>query len=581
MKILALLLGAVLALALLPGMAQASEPVPTWAVRTSSVKAAPAVIVDTAPSNEPLNVVITRRTATGPSFETVPVASQKAAEKVVDRAQDEASTIAVSMAQPVHMTASKADPLRRSQWAVDRLRVSTAWKSSVGQGVTVAVVDTGVLATHADLTGKVRTGRDFVDDDNNATDRNGHGTHVAGIIAAVANNGKGIAGMTRATSILPVRVLDQNGEGDSAGLAAGIRWAANNGANVINLSLALVSTADDPAVTAALRYARSRNILVVAAAGNAPCPGFLSGQKVFPANEPGVLGVGSINRNLAVSAFSCSGPWVDLVAPGGGIVSTMIGTPGGGMECARGSATNNYCTLSGTSMATPYVAGSAALAIAAIGPSWKVSAVEGLLQSTATDLGAAGPDTTYGAGLINPVLMLSRISTRLSLKTPTGATVAGNSQAFSGRLLYANNTPVVGARVTLSLIKHGKVETHAVTTNSTGSFSRTIRLIRNTDVNVKFAGTASVGRSSGKTVYRRVVPKWKVSHTSSRATVWNYSRYGQTIKLQKRVGKKWVTKKSSKVKSAKWTAKAGKGTWRIYSSANSSLAARTSPAWKN
>lgn len=99
-KILALLLGAVLALALLPGTAQASDPVPTWAVRTASVNAAPDAVVNTAPRDAPLNVVITRRTASGPSFETVPVASQKAAEKVVDRAQDEASTIAVSMAQP-------------------------------------------------------------------------------------------------------------------------------------------------------------------------------------------------------------------------------------------------------------------------------------------------------------------------------------------------------------------------------------------------------------------------------------------------------------------------------------------------
>lgn len=449
MKILPLLLGAVLASALLQGSAQASESVPQWAAKTASLNAAPTAIVDTAPRRAPLNVVITRRTANGPTFETVPARSEKSAEKIIDRAQDGSSTIAVTMTQPITMAAFKADPYRPSQWAHDVLRTSTAWESSVGNGVTVAVVDTGVLATHSDLADKVLSGYDFVDNDNNAADRNGHGTHVAGIIAAIAGNGIGIAGITRGTSILPVRVLDQDGNGDSAGLARGIVWAANNGANVINLSLASDATSDDPAVITAIDYARSMRVVVVAAAGNAPCPRPLSGRSIYPANHPGVIGVGAIDSNRSISSFSCAGPWTDVVAPGGGIISTMVGTPAADLGCPGGSATNNYCILSGTSMATPYVAGVAALAIAAIGPKWTVADIEGSVQNTTTDLGPIGRDPSYGNGLINPVAMLNLINNRFgSSKPPATPPITAPSSRLSGTNRY--DTAVAISRETFA-----------------------------------------------------------------------------------------------------------------------------------
>ena len=134
-------------------------------------------------------------------------------------------------------TAQAADPLRSHQWGLDMIGADGAHATSTGAGAVVAVVDTGVKADHADLAGQVLPGHDFIDNDDTAQDGNGHGTHVAGVIDALRGNGVGVESVAPGAKILPVRVLDNDGNGDADTVAEGINWATDHGANVINLSL--------------------------------------------------------------------------------------------------------------------------------------------------------------------------------------------------------------------------------------------------------------------------------------------------------------------------------------------------------
>ncbi|GAA3515649.1 hypothetical protein GCM10022234_08400 [Aeromicrobium panaciterrae] len=357
-------------------------------------------IVATATSGEPLKVVVTSRTSGAPSISAIEADSVAGALNLVVAALRKPSTIGVDMAQPVRIAASN-DPYRSSQWALTTFGAETLWKTSTGKGVVVAVVDTGVALTHPDLRGRVLPGRDFIAPGTSPADENGHGSHVAGIIAANANNRVGTAGLAPQALILPVRVLNSSGSGNSAGVAQGIVWAAQHGANVINLSLS--TNRSDNAIRAAVAYAQSRNIVVVAAAGNAGC-GLLGSRISYPAAYPGVLGVGAISSNRKIASYSSCGSWVDVVAPGSGIVSTTIASPSPGLGCPRGTM---YCTLSGTSMATPYVAATAALEIARLSKRFSQASIVSRLQRGATDLGRIGRDNSYGYGLINPSRLLA------------------------------------------------------------------------------------------------------------------------------------------------------------------------------
>lgn len=357
-------------------------------------------ILATAPHGDPLKVVVTTRTSDAPSISAVPASSKANALQLILEALKKSSTIGVDMAHPVRMAASN-DPYRKYQWALDTFGAESRWKTSKGTGVVVAVVDTGVSASHPDLKGRVLAGRDFISPGTSANDANGHGTHVAGIIAANANNDRGIAGFAYGAKILPVRVLDKTGSGDNAGVANGIIWAAQKGAKVINLSLG--SNQNDSAILAAVQYAQSRNAVVIAAAGNDGC-GLLGSPTAYPAAYDGVLGVGAISKDRTVASYSSCGRWVDVVAPGSSIVSTMISSPQSDLGCTPRKL---YCTLSGTSMATPYASATAALEIARLGGRFNQASIVSRLQSTATDLGRTGRDNDYGNGLISPSRMLA------------------------------------------------------------------------------------------------------------------------------------------------------------------------------
>ncbi len=353
-------------------------------------------ILATAPAGSPLKVVVTTRTDDAPDISAVTASSASEALRLITAALKKPSTIGVDMAQPVRMTGVN-DPYRRYQWALTMFGAEIVWNKSTGKGVVVAVVDTGVEANHPDLRGRVLPGRDFIEPGTSANDENGHGTHVSGIIAATVNNRILVAGLAPNAQILPVRVLDAEGSGDSAGVAQGIIWAAQRGANVINLSLG--TTSSDSAMRSAVAYAQSRNAVVVAAAGNDGCTFLLGAPTSYPAAYDGVLGVGAITSDRRIANYSSCGSFVDVVAPGSSIVSTMIRNPDRGLGCTQGST---FCALSGTSMATPYAAAVVALEVARLGHRYPQASLVSRVQSLAIDLGPRGRDDSYGAGLISP-----------------------------------------------------------------------------------------------------------------------------------------------------------------------------------
>lgn len=234
------------------------------------------------------------------------------------------------------------DPYYEQQWSLPVMGVAESWRAVREDAlpVIVAVVDSGVCQTHPDLEGRMVEGYDFVDYDTDPEDVFGHGCGVAGVIAANRNNGTGIAGIAPNARIMPLRVLDERGLGSYSDIAAAIVFAVDNGAQIINLSLAGPTYSD--ALLDAVNYAAAEGVMVVAAAGN-----FGSPNPYFPAAFPSVIGVGSVDPALNRSSFSNFGNWVSVQAPGRDIITTNIA---GGYE-----------TMTGTSFAAPQVAGIAAL----------------------------------------------------------------------------------------------------------------------------------------------------------------------------------------------------------------------------
>ncbi|MGU3443616.1 S8 family peptidase [Bacillus cereus] len=233
------------------------------------------------------------------------------------------------------------DPYFSSQYGLQKIQAPQAWDSQRSDpNVKIAIVDTGVQGSHPDLASKVIYGHDYVDNDNRSDDGNGHGTHCAGIAGALTNNSIGIAGVAPQSSIYAVRVLDSQGSGTLDAVAQGIREAADSGSKVISLSLGASNGANT--LHQAIQYAWNKGAVIVAAAGNDG-----STQPNYPAYYNEVISVASTDQWDQKSSFSTYGSWVDVAAPGSNIYSTY-----------RGST---YQTLSGTSMATPHVAGVAAL----------------------------------------------------------------------------------------------------------------------------------------------------------------------------------------------------------------------------
>lgn len=350
-------------------------------------------------------LVTVETTSEGPEITSTPVSSQEEADAVVAEAAADGDLVAVEEDQPrvIDNHIPSNDTYRGDQWALNKVNFEDAWAAPVneGDGQVVAVVDTGVLASHVDFAGRVLPGQFFLhSDDGNAafsgaggtTDANGHGTHVAGILGAVANNSVGITGAAPGVDILPVQVLCDDGKGFSSDVGNGITWATNNGADVINLSLG-GSTASS-AEQSAVQYARANGVVVVASAGNSG----LNGAASYPGAFPEVIAVAATLNNLSNSraSYSTTGTYVDVAAPGG-----TGSNPSTGIK----STWNNgdYFVISGTSMASPHVAAAAALVRAAHSAYSPVEVCTQLIR-TAQDLGTIGQDVEYGYGLIHPEL---------------------------------------------------------------------------------------------------------------------------------------------------------------------------------
>ncbi|MDK8194099.1 S8 family peptidase [Paenibacillus sp. UMB7766-LJ446] len=233
------------------------------------------------------------------------------------------------------------DPFFPYQYNLQKINAPAAWDiSQSNRSVKIAIIDTGVQLNHPELAGKILPGYDYVDYDNIPEDGNGHGTHVAGIAASITNNGVGIAGAAPLASIVPLRVLDNNGQGTTGNVGNGLVYAANNGIQVVNLSLG--GPTGEAFLQAAVQYAWDRGAVIIAAAGNDN-----TSYPIVPASYPNVIAVASTNPSDLKSNFSNYGSWVDMAAPGDTILSTYLG--------------GSYAYLSGTSMAAPHVAGVAAL----------------------------------------------------------------------------------------------------------------------------------------------------------------------------------------------------------------------------
>ena len=296
---------------------------------------------------------------------------------------------ATTVPDPVHATAELGeDPGRYLQWPLDQFDAERVWRRQRAEDVVVAVVDTGVDADHPDLKGNLVPGWDaFTPSTRGLVDPNGHGTGVAGIIGATVGNGLGIAGFAPDVKIMPIRALDQFRIGTLTDVEQGIRWAAEHGADIINLSFGSPTPSSD--VRKAIADATLAGALVVASAGNSFAA---DNAPRYPAADSEVVSVSAVNRDLQQTWFSTTHSTIDVAAPGTEIVMT-------GLE-------DDYVIDEGTSFSAPFVSATAAL-LKARHPRTTPRQLTDRLLDSATDIGPPGPDDVYGRGLLDPLAALN------------------------------------------------------------------------------------------------------------------------------------------------------------------------------
>jgi thermitase len=372
------------------------------------------------------------------------------------------------------------DPSVSLEWGLSKIRAPEAWSvSHSNSSVIVAVLDTGVSLSHPDLASKIATSKNF-SSSSTVDDVNGHGSHAAGIAAAATNNGVGVAGLGYDARIENVKVLNDDGSGLYSAVAQGITWAADNGANVINMSL--VGTSPSATLQSAIDYAWSKGVVVVAAAGN-----FANSTPTYPASYANVIAVAATTDLDRLASFSDYGDWVDVAAPGISIYSTI---PGG------------YTYMSGTSMAAPYVSGLAALLFARLtdtnGNGRVNDEVRAQIQATADNIGLSG----IGSGRIDAYRALTEVAgsvagsiTGTVTDASTGAGLAGATVSYGAASAVTNTS----GGYTLSNVPAGTYTVSASTAGyATASQSVAVVAAQTTTAALALAKTATTGSISGK-----------------------------------------------------------------------------------
>ncbi|MBC8449193.1 MAG: peptidase S8, partial [Chloroflexi bacterium] len=331
----------------------------------------------------------------------------------LDAAARLAAHPAVAYAEPdylVYALTTPNDPYYSGyQWNLAHINADEAWDTTTGSSdITIAIVDTGVDLVHPDLADKTVAGYDFVNGDSDASDDHGHGTHVASIAAATSNNGRGLAGVSWGARIMPVKVLGADGGGLVSSVANGICWAADHGADVLNLSLGGPAAAT---LQSAVDYAYNAGVLVVAAAGNNYEEG---NPPIYPAACDHVLAVAATNNLDGHASYSSSGSYVDVAAPGGDPSGSGDSDPTHWIIGAywRGKACD-YAWSAGTSQAAPHVAGLAALLLSVDGDLTH-DELEASIRDTAVDVGTPGWDEFSGDGRIDAQAALATASPQIS-----------------------------------------------------------------------------------------------------------------------------------------------------------------------
>lgn len=419
------------------------------------------------------------------------------------------------------------DPGRSQQYAWNTIQAYTAWDVTQGSSNTViAIVDTGIQRNHPDLDAKITGGYDFVQNDSAADDGNGHGTHVGGTAAAETNNATGGAGTCPGCRLMPVRVLDNNGSGTLVNVANGITYAADNGAKVINLSLGGGGSSQ---LQSAVDYAWNKGVFLACAAGNSNTSSQTSS---YPAAYPNCFAIASTTNTDARSSFSNYGSWVEVAAPGSNIYSTWINS--------------GYNTISGTSMATPHVAGLAGL-LASQGLT--AAQIKTRICDTADDI--SGTNTYWTCGRINAY----RAVTGTSGPTPTPTPVTPTPTPPTGTEKIVNGGFESGTSPWVQSSTNG-YQLVDTTRPHAGSYSAYLADYNNGTDNIYQTVTIP---ANGTLSYW-----WYMTTQESGSTSYDYLR----VRLYNSSGTLVTTLRS-------WSNASGAGTWRQDSVSLSAYAGQT------